>query len=213
MPGDEGGSWGLESLCWHSNSSALSPLLSALTLRYHQRPRLCPLCPGVPDASSRGLLGLTRSGQGPLCTPLSGDFSPGQWASHLRWAAAPPASSPFPGHRSAQDQFSRWHAPSAPGARWDCPLGSPGSGTQASRAFPPWARARRSVPGGAVLPGALSEPVRGATRARTICSWTRSWETTAARKPRCLATATTPACECRRRGADRARAARREAVH
>lgn len=39
---------------------------------------------------------------------------------------------------------------------------------------------------------------RGATRARTICSWIRSWETTAARSLRRLYTATTLACKCGR---------------
>lgn len=42
-------------------------------------------------------------------------------------------------------------------------------------------------------------PARGATRARTTCSWTRSQETTAALSPRGRPTATTPACECGRR--------------
>ncbi|KAK2101203.1 hypothetical protein P7K49_022551 [Saguinus oedipus] len=42
----------------------------------------------------------------PRPDPLSGDFSLGQQASHTPGICTP-ASSPSPGHRSAQDRFSR----------------------------------------------------------------------------------------------------------
>lgn len=155
--GEEGGNQRLESLGWHSNSSAPSqdPL--------RPPPRLCSLGPGAPAAFPRARLGRTRSRQGPLWDPPRAALSPGQRRSLARSSArgaCAPAASPS----SARHQ-------SAPGQRGGSPRRAPGP----AEAPPPGAgpgpapRARHDPEPGVRTPEGRLCP--GGGRGRRAAQW------------------------------------------